>query len=149
MGSMPDTSVPGLIAALGEAIGIPALRADAQDCCRLLFDGDHAVEIRFVPAQGRWLLSCALRGQRAEGSALQVLMQGNHMGAGFGGGWAGIDAQGLAVLHLPLALPEASASAMLNAIELLLNHVERWEIRLLEIAPAASGLRMAEWAQRI
>ena len=100
---MPDTSVPGLIAALGEAIGIPALRADAQDCCRLLFDGDHAVEIRFVPAQGRWLLSCALRGQRAEGSALQVLMQGNHMGAGFGGGWAGIDAQGLAVLHLPLA----------------------------------------------
>ena len=148
---MPDTSVPGLIAALGEAIGIPALRADAQDCCRLLFDGDHAVEIRFVPAQGRWLLSCALRGQRAEGSALQVLMQGNHMGAGFGGGWAGIDAQGLAVLHLPLALPEASASAMLNAIELLLNHVERWEIRLLETAPApaASGLRMAEWAQRI
>lgn len=55
----------------------------------------------------------------------------------------------LAVLHLPLALPEASASAMLNAIELLLNHVERWEIRLLETAPAASGLRMAEWAQRI
>ena len=107
------------------------------------------MEIRFVPAQGRWLLSCALRGQRAEGSALQVLMQGNHMGAGFGGGWAGIDAQGLAVLHLPLALPEASASAMLNAIELLLNHVERWEIRLLETAPAASGLRMAEWAQRI
>ena len=133
----------------GLLIGIPALRADAQDCCRLLFDGDHAVEIRFVPAQGRWLLSCALRGQRAEGSALQVLMQGNHMGAGFGGGWAGIDAQGLAVLHLPLALPEASASAMLNAIELLLNHVERWEIRLLETAPAASGLRMAEWAQRI
>ena len=27
MGSMPDTSVPGLIAALGEAIGIPALRS--------------------------------------------------------------------------------------------------------------------------
>ena len=71
------------------------------------------------------------------------------MGAGFGGGWAGIDAQGLAVLHLPLALPEASANAMLNAIELLLNHVERWERRLLEAAPAAPGLRMAEWAQRI
>ena len=146
---MPDSSVPGLIAALGEAIGIPALRADAHSYCRLLFNEDHAVEISYAPAQGRWLLSCALRGQRAEGPALQVLMQGNHMGAGFGGGWAGIDAQGLAVLHLPLALPEASASAMLNAIELLLNHVERWERRLLEAAPAAPGLRMAEWAQRI
>ena len=77
---MPDSSVPGLIAALGEAIGIPALRADAQGCCRLLFDGDRAVEIRCAPAQGRWLLSCALRGQRAEGPALQVLMQGNHIG---------------------------------------------------------------------
>ena len=109
---MPDSSVPGLIAALGEAIGIPALRADAQGCCRLLFDGDRAVEIRCAPAQGRWLLSCALRGQRAEGPALQVLMQGNHMGAGFGGGWAGIDAQGLAVLHLPLALPEAWKSSL-------------------------------------
>jgi len=146
---MPDSSVSGLIAALGEAIGIPALRTDAQGCCRLLFDGDRAVEIRCAPAQGRWLLSCALRGQRADGPALQVLMQGNHMGAGFGGGWAGIDAQGLAVLHLPLALPEASASAMLGAIELLLNHVERWERRLLEAAPAAPGMRMAEWAQRI
>jgi len=146
---MPDSSVPGLITAVGEAIGIPALRADAQGCCRLLFDGDRAVEIRCAPAQGRWLLSCALRGQRAEGPALQVLMQGNHMGAGFGGGWSGVDAQGLAVLHLPLALPEATASAMLNAIELLLNHVERWERRLLEAVPAAPGLRMAEWAQRI
>lgn len=146
---MPDSSVSGLIAALGEAIGIPALRADAQGCCRLLFDGDRAVEIRCAPAQGRWLLSCALRGQRADGPALQVLMQGNHMGAGFGGGWAGIDAQGLAVLHLPLALTEASASAMLGGIELLLNHVERWERRLLEAAPAAPGMRMAEWAQRI
>lgn len=146
---MTDNSAPTLITALGEAIGIPALRPDAQGCCRLLFDSDRAVEIRCVPAQGRWLLSCALRGQRADGAALQLLMQGNHLGAGFGGGWAGVDAQGLAVLHLPLAQSEASASAMLNAIELLLNHVERWERRLLEAAPSAPSVRMAEWAQRI
>lgn len=146
---MPDSSVSSLIASLGEAIGIPALHPDVQGCCRLLFDGDRAVEIRCAAAQGRWLLSCTLRGQRAEGSALQLLMQGNHMGAGFGGGWAGIDAQGLAVLHLPLSLQEANASAMLGAIELLLNHVERWELRLLEGATAAPSMRMAEWAQRI
>ncbi|MFI8619118.1 type III secretion system chaperone [Acidovorax sp. NPDC077693] len=146
---MSDSHVSSLIAALGEAIGIPALRADAQGCCRLLFDGDRAVELRCAPAQGRWVLSCALRGQRVDTAGMQVLMQGNHMGAGFGGGWSGVDAQGLAVVHLPLALPEASASAMLNAIELLLNHVERWERRLLEAVPASPGSRMAEWAQRI
>jgi hypothetical protein len=149
LGVMPDSSVPGLITALGEAIGIPSLRIDAQGCCRLLFDGDRAVEIRCASAQGRWLLSCALRGQRADGAAMELMMQGNHMGAGYGGGWAGIDAQGLAVIHLPLPLAEASADAMLNAIELLLNHVERWERRLLEAAPTALGVRMAEWAQRI
>lgn len=146
---MSDSLVTPLIAALGEAIGIPALRADAQGCCRLLFDGDRAVELRCAPAQGRWVLSCALRGQRVDGAGLQVLMQGNHMGAGFGGGWSGVDAQGLAVVHLPLSLAEASASAMLGAIELLLNHVERWERRLQEAVPAAPGARMAEWAQRI
>ncbi|CAN7190544.1 type III secretion system chaperone [Acidovorax sp. Leaf78] len=146
---MSDSHVSPLIAALGEAIGIPALRADAQGCCRLLFDGDRAVELRCAPAQGRWVLSCALRGQRLDTAGMQVLMQGNHMGAGFGGGWSGVDAQGLAVVHLPLPLPEASANAMLSAIELLLNHVERWERRLLEAVPAASGSRMAEWAQRI
>lgn len=146
---MSDSHAPSLIADLGAAIGIPTLRADAQGCCRLLFDGDRAVELRCAPAQGRWVLSCALRGQRVESAGLQVLMQGNHMGAGFGGGWSGVDALGLAVVHLPLVLSEASASAMLNAIELLLNHVERWEQRLQEAAPAAPDRRMAEWAQRI
>lgn len=146
---MPDSSASSLISALGEAIGIPALRPDGQGCCRLLFDGDRSVEIRCAPAQGRWLLSCTLRGQRVDPSALQLLMQGNHMGAGFGGGWAGVDAQGLAVLHLPVPLPEVGANDMLGAIELLLDHVERWERRLLEGAAVAPSARMAEWAQRI
>ncbi len=149
MGDMSDSSLPDLIAALGEAIGIPALRPDAQGCCRLLFDGDRAVEIRCASAQGRWLLSCALRGQRADAAAQQLLMQANHMGAGFGGGWAGTDAQGLAVLHLPLPMAEASASSLLQAIELLLNHAERWERRLQDAVPSPASLRMADWAQRI
>ncbi|MDF1485828.1 type III secretion system chaperone [Ramlibacter sp. H39-3-26] len=145
---MSENPASPLIAALGEAIGIPALRPDAQGCCRLLFDGDRVVELRCAPAQGRWLVACALRGQRVDADGLQVLMQGNHMGAGFGGGWCGTDAQGHAVLHLPLALPDATAAAMLNAIEVLLDHVERWERRLAQAAPAMPQ-RMAEWAQRI
>lgn len=130
---MSEDAVVAVISALGEAIGIPALRPDAQGCCRLLFDGDQVVEIHPAPAQGRWLLSCVLRGRRADGpAALQVLMQGNHMGAGFGGGWAALDAQGQAVLHLPLAWSDASAPALLQAVELLLLHAERWALRLTE-----------------
>lgn len=146
---MPDDSVSSLIAALGLAIGIPALRPDGQGCCRLLFDGDRAVELRCASAQGRWLLSCTLRGRTVDGEGLRVLMQGNHMGAGYGGGWAGVDEQGFAVMHLPLAMTDASASTLLGAIELLLDHVERWEQRLQEASPPPATMRMAEWAQRI
>lgn len=147
---MSDDAVSALISALGEAIGIPALRPDAQGCCRLLFDGDHVVELLPAPAQGRWLVCCTLRGQRPDGAALRALMQGNQCGAGFGGGWAGLDAQGCAVLHLPLAWAEASASALLQAVELVLQHAERWEQRLAESLPQALPMgRMAEWAQRI
>ncbi len=132
---MSEDAVAAVISALGEAIGIPALRPDARGCCRLLFDGDQVVEVHPAPAQGRWLLSCVLRGRRADGLAtLQVLMQGNHMGAGFGGGWAALDAQGQTVVHLPLPWAEASAPALLQAIELLLQHAERWTQRLSESA---------------
>ena len=147
---MPDAAVPALIAALGEAIGIPGLRPDAQGCCRLMFDGDQIVELQPAPAQGRWLVSCALRGQRADGPALRALLQGNHLGAGFGGGWASLDSQGCAVVHLPLAWPDASTQALLQAIELVLQHAERWQKRLEGAsAPAPAHSAPAAWAQRI
>ncbi len=147
---MPDAAATALITALGEAIGIPGLRADAQGCCRLMFDGDQIVELQAAPAQGRWLVSCALRRQRPGEAALRALLQGNHLGAGFGGGWASLDSQGCAVVHLPLAWPEASAAALLQAVELVLQHAERWQQRL-EGAGAGQPAHtpMAAWAQRI
>lgn len=116
-----------------------------------MFDGDHFVELHPAPAQGRWLVSCTLRAQRPEGGALQALLQGNHLGAGFGGGWAGLDAQGCAVLHLPVAWSEATAPALLQAIELLLQHADRWQQRLTAspLAGPSAGARMMDWAQRI
>lgn len=147
---MPE-AVSVLISALGQAIGIPELRPDARGCCRLMFDGDHIVELQPAPAQGRWLLSCALRGQRPDGAALRVLLQGNHLGAGFGGGWASLDAQGCPVIHLPLPWQEASASTLLQVIELLLQHAERWQKRLQGGSAAQPGQPAAlmNWAQRI
>lgn len=149
---MIDASVAALLSALGQAIGIPSLSPDAQGCCRLMFDGDYFVELHPAPAQGRWLVLCTLRAQRPEGDALQAMLQGNHLGAGFGGGWAGLDAQGCVVLHLPVAWAEATAPAMLQAMELLLQHADRWQSRLAaanSLPSFPSGGRMVDWAQRI
>lgn len=138
---MSEDAVAAVISALGESIGIPGLRPDAHGCCRLLFDGNQVVEIHPSSAQGRWLLSCVLRGRRADGpSELQLLMQGNHMGAGFGGGWAALDGQGQAVLHLPVPWTEATASVLLQAIEMLLQNAERWIQRLSEGVTGAVSL---------
>lgn len=149
---MSKDSQAELLRGLGALIGIPHLGADAQGNCRLLFDQGVAVEIRHVSAQGRWLLTCTLSGGPAESDLLRLLMRGNQMGAGFGGGWAGLDERGLVVLHLPLADQDASAEALLSAIEMLLSHGETWERRRqapLVNTPQDEAQRMAAWAQRI
>ena len=38
-------SATELLSEMGAELGIPALRADEQGCCRLKFDGDRTVEI--------------------------------------------------------------------------------------------------------
>lgn len=147
---MSDATISALISSLGQAIGIPALRPDARGRCQLMFDGELFVELHPSSAQSRWLIACTLRAQRPQGSDLQALLQGNHLGAGFGGGWAAVDAQGCAVLHLPVAWPEATAPALLQAIELLLQHADRWQQRLAAgSATSAPAARMMDWAQRI
>lgn len=143
---MLETDTTAVVTALGETIGIPALRCDAQGCCRLLFDGTQIVELRHVKAQERWLLSCQLRGGAPDAQGLRLLLQGNFCGAGFGGGWAGLDASGQAVLHLPVPQAQASAAVLLTAVELLLSHAERWEKRLQETNAPAPERYPAAWA---
>lgn len=143
---MLEIDAAALITALGETIGIPALRFDAQGCCRLLFDGTLMVELRHLPAQERWLLSCPLRGKAPDGQGQRLLLQGNFCGAGFGGGWAGLDASGQAVLHLPVPQTQASAAVLLAAVELLLSHAERWEKRLQESSAPTPVRYPTSWA---
>ena len=148
---MQPLSTDELISELGKHIGIPGLRADAQGCCHLVFDGSLAVVIRHVPAQSRWLLSCALEKQTLDAEGLRLLLRGNWLGAGFGGGWVGLDEQDRAVLHLPVPFADASASVLLQATEMLLDHAERWDKRLKESPQAGqrAPAPMAMWAQRI
>ena len=146
MDDASDDSVKSVIAALGAAIGIPNLAADTNGCCRLLFDANRLVEIRCASSQERWVLACTLPGQHLDTPALQLLMRGNHMGAGFGGGWMGINEQDRMVLHLPVPMAQASPANLLQAIELLLNHVDRWERRLTDAAPVRTAVRQPNWA---
>ncbi|MBF5005615.1 type III secretion system chaperone [Diaphorobacter caeni] len=147
---MPSPSPAELLTELGSAIGIPALCLDAQGCCRLMFDGSRLVEMRHVPAQGRWLLTTTLHAAALSSEGWQLLLRGNLVGGGFGGGWAGLDEQGRAVLHLPMVDADASGPALLQAVELLLNHADRWDKRLMEGASTARTQAPVQfWAQRI
>lgn len=143
---MIETDTVAMITAVGEAIGIPELRCDAQGCCRLLFGGGLLVELRHVRVQERWLLSCSLRCAAPDMAGMLLLLQGNFCGAGFGGGWAGIDSSGRAVLHLPVPQSQASAAVLLQAVELLLSHVERWENCLQKPSAPGAMLSPREWA---
>lgn len=146
MDDASDGSAESVITALGAIIGIPNLVADNNGCCRLLFDANHLVEIRCASSQERWVLACTMSDQRLDTAALQLLMRGNHMGAGFGGGWVGINEQDRMVLHLPMPMAQASTGNLLQAIELLLNHVDRWERRLTDAAPVRTAVRQPNWA---
>ena len=148
---MSTMSATELLSEMGAELGIPALRADEQGCCRLKFDGARTVEIFHVPAQRRWLLTSTLQVSAVGSEDWQLLLRGNWAGAGFGGGWAGLDDQNRVVLHLPLADGDASSSALLMATELLLDHAERWEKRLSQTHSTAARPQtpMALWAQRI
>jgi hypothetical protein len=142
-----------ILRGLGESMGIPGLRADGQGCCRLMFEPDMSVEIRPVGEQGRWLLACTVRSLRVVSTEAQaLLLKGNLLGAGFGGGWAALDEQGSMVVHLPLPASEVTSSALVAAIEALLDLSERWAERLkrASLSPRAAddGL-MAAFAQRI
>lgn len=143
-----DGTATRLIADLGQRVGIPQLRPDAHGCCRLMFDGDQIVDLQPVPAQGRWLVSCTIRQHRPDDQAVRLLMQGNYLGAGLGGGWASLDPKGCAAVHLPLAFHEASVDALLQVVELVLQHAERWLQRFTSVAPTlVSGHRREiDWA---
>lgn len=142
-----------ILSGAGESLGIPGLRADAQGCCRLWFEPDLTLEIRHVAAQGRWLLSCTARGHRVvTAESLGLLLRANLLGAGFGGGWAGLDAQGALVLHLPVPASDMTPAALVTAMEALLEHGERWSQRLAQAPASPSGADhglMAAFAQRI
>jgi hypothetical protein len=137
---------------LGRALGIEGLAPEADGSCRLVFDGNRLVEMNAAPAQRRLLVSCRLAQSPGGGAeALRLLLRGNYLGAGAGGGWFSLGPQDRLYLHSAFALADASGALLLHAIERLLDHADTWERRLREgeAQDQASLARMANFMNRI
>ena len=127
-----------LLLALGKSLGIDGLRADAQGCCRLVFDGRRLLELRAAPAQQRLLISCQLLSDGPTPDDGKLLLRANAWNAGTAGGWFAIDdAHRLCLQH---ALPTGAGTAehLLRQIEALLDTAARWELLLNTSAGAPS-----------
>lgn len=154
MGAQEQQCVQAL-SDLGRIIGIPGLALDAHGCCQLLFDGDRTIAMRPALAQCRWLLSCTLRKMPLQPKMMPLLLRANYMGAGFSGGWVGMDEQDLCVLHLPIPLEQISGEGLLSAVEALLEHCDRWELRVKHLqdelvsTSSDTAFTTAQWALRI
>lgn len=147
---MTENRADRLISALGKRIGIPQCQLDARGCCSLMLDGHRQVDLRYARAQQRWLVVCRLPNRMLSAAELNLLMRANYLGGGFGGGWCGLDdLQGCVALHLPLAESEATVDTLLEAVELVLDHAERWERRLEQECVQGAASPMESWAQHI
>lgn len=142
-----------LLLALGRELGIEGLRADAQGCCRLVFDRQRMLELRAAPAQGRVLLSCRLLVPAPTPEHGLLLLGANAWGAGAAGGWFALDEGQRLCLQHTLVPADDEVNLLLRQIENMLNVAERWEPRLdqpaNQVAPAAQGASMSAWMQKV
>lgn len=117
---------------LGRQIGIPALAFDKSGCCQLAFDQHWLVTLTYLPAPGRWYLSCPLaeRHTALPPGTEHAMLRANFLGAGCAGACLSVAPDSRPSLHLQLAQSEASAQALLAGIETLLNQAEAWADRL-------------------
>lgn len=117
---------------LGRQIGIPALTFDKSGCCQLAFDQRWLVTLTYLPAPGRWYLSCPLaeRHTALPPGTEHAMLRANFLGAGCAGACLSVAPDSRPSLHLQLAQSEASAQALLAGIETLLNQAELWADRL-------------------
>lgn len=143
----------GCLSELGQRLGMPALRPDAAGCCQLLFDGRWLVTLALAPGgQHLWLhcpLTCA--GPDLPADALALLLQGNFMGTGCGGGAFAIGPDGR--VYLQQQIERQGAGELHNRIEALLNMAETWAQRLSTPSQAAPGRPAQpagrEWVLRV
>lgn len=127
---------PGLLAALGRAVGIEALAWDAEGCCTLRFDA-VVVNLEVDPVSEQLLLYSALGEIPAEGQAelFAHLLEANLFWQDTRGGTLALDRLGHRILlteAVPLTLvPERFP----DRVERFVETAEAWIEQLAQLQP--------------
>jgi hypothetical protein len=125
---------------LGRLVGLPGLRFDSNDSCQLVFnDGWHVTVMKELRRSQFYLhcpISTAADTATLDSALLSLMLRGNFMGRGAGGGSLAVGPDGRACLQSELAIRETDGRALLAAMERLLDCAETWAARL--AAPGAS-----------
>ena len=127
---MTKRTIDELLDELGQSVGMPCLKLDVAGCCQLLFDQRWLVTLMSQSAASRIMLHCPISStQSAQGvgtSTLRAMLEANFMGRGTGRCELSICTEGRVCLLLQVALVETDSSALVHAIEQLLNQAETW-----------------------
>lgn len=144
---------------LGQALGLPQLKPDAQGLCQLVFDGRWLVTFAHLAAMGRMVLSCPIGPAHAIGPDTQTAMlRAGFMGQGCGGGQLVIAPDGRPHVQMHLGQGETTPAMVTAALENLLTQAETWSERLSRsessgprggvTAGPASAVRPHDWAMQ-
>ena len=118
---------------LGERLGLPGLALSASGMCRLVFEQRWVVTLVHDAALRRIVLHCPLcsasQAEALSAATLRGLLQAGFMGQECGGGHLVLAPDGAVCLQAVVAASEA-AEVLPQALEELLNQVERWGGRL-------------------
>lgn len=136
------------LALLGERLGMQGLALSASGICQLVFEQRWMVTLVHDAALHRIVLHSPLcSATQAQGLSmgmLRGLLQAGFMGQECGGGYLAMDPDGGVCLQLGVAVNDAS-EALPQALETLLNQVERWT-GLLQAEDAAPAPELPAWA---
>ncbi|HVJ68934.1 MAG TPA: type III secretion system chaperone [Caulifigura sp.] len=131
---MPESPANGLLAALAQQVGLPALHLDESDCCAVAFD-EVVVNFEFDPSCGQLFLYSDL-GDAHEGlpeALYRRLLAANLLWKGTGQATLSLDdqAQRFVLAH---ALPAARMSNVdfVETVESFVNIAEEWRGNIAE-----------------
>lgn len=137
---MPSLSFSRLLSEVGQLLGIPTLAPSSEGVCQLAFDNRHLLQIVYVGGRGQILLSCPIGSNNITPEQAMLVARSNFMQAA-GGAVACAAPDGRLMLQFGVASDSCQASTLLSAIEVLLDEVETWEVRLSRTFPPVNPKR--------
>lgn len=114
-----------LIADLGQTLGMAGLAPTHDGICQLVFDGQHVVQLVYVPAADSVLLSCRLADHGIDADQAHRMARANFMQAGRGTVLC-VAPDGRPYMQAALPLGGCTAGQLCSMLESLLDQAESW-----------------------